>query len=61
MSLSEQLLEEYNEVFHRPNGSIRLLTKSQAQFIRAVMRCNEINMKYRTNDKRTINKEDNTT
>ena len=61
MSLSEQLLEEYNEVFHRPDGSIRLLTKSQAQFIRAVMRCNEINETYRTNDKRTINKEDNTT
>lgn len=61
MSISKELLEEYTEAFNRPDGSIRLLTKSQAQFIRAVMRCNEINMKYRTYDNKRINKEDNTT
>lgn len=48
MSINKELLEEYTEVFHRPNGSMRLLTKSQARFIRAVMRCNQINEISRT-------------
>ncbi len=61
MSISKELLEEYTEAFHRPDGSIRLLTKSQAKFIRAVMRCNEINERSRTYDNQRINKEDNTT
>lgn len=50
MSLSEQLIEEYREAFRKPDGQVRLLTKSQAQFIRAVMRCNEINETSRTYD-----------
>lgn len=61
MSISKELLEEYTEAFHKPNGSIRLLTKSQAQFIRAVMRCNEINETSRTYDKKRIIKVDKTT
>lgn len=58
MSLSEQLIEEYREAFNRPNGQVRLLTKSQAQFIRAVMRCNEINETSRTydNQRKQLNK-----
>ena len=48
MSISKELLEEYTEAFHRPDRSVRLLTKSQARFIRAVMRCNEINETSRT-------------
>ena len=58
MSISKELLEEYTEAFNRPDGSVRLLTKSQAQFIRAVMRCNEINETSRTYDKERINKDD---
>ncbi len=46
--MNKKLLEEYTEAFHRPDGSMRLLTKSQARFIRAVMRCNEINETSRT-------------
>ncbi len=61
MSISKELLEEYTEAFNRPDGSVRLLTKSQAQFIRAVMRCNEINETSRTYDKERINKDDKTT
>ena len=61
MSLSKELLEEYTEAFNRPDGSIRLLTKSQAQFIRAVMRCNYINETSRTYDKKRIIKDDKTT
>ena len=58
MSLSEQLIEEYREAFNRPKGQVRLLTKSQAQFIRAVMRCNEINETSRTydNQRKQLNK-----
>ena len=58
MSLSEQLIEEYREAFNRPNGQVRLLTKSQAKFIRAVMRCNEINETSRTydNQRKQLNK-----
>jgi len=48
MSINKELLEEYTEAFHRPDGSMRLLTRSQARFIRAVMRCNEINETSRT-------------
>ena len=47
-NLSKDLLEEYEEAFHRPEGQVRLLTKSQATFIRAVMKCNEINEISRT-------------
>ena len=61
MSISKELLEEYTEAFHKPNGSVRLLTKSQAQFIRAVMRCNHINETSRTYDKERIIKDDKTT
>ena len=61
MSISKELLEEYTEAFHRPDGSVRLLTKSQAQFIRAVMRCNQINERYRTNDTQRIKEDHNTT
>jgi len=63
MSLSEQLIEEYREAFNRPNGQVRLLTKSQAQFIRAVMRCNEINETSRTydNQRKQLNKTKNST
>ena len=61
MSISKELLEEYTEAFNRPDGSIRLLTKSQAQFIRAVMRCNHINETSRTYDKKRIIKDDKTT
>lgn len=61
MSISKELLEEYTEAFHKPNGSVRLLTKSQAQFIRAVMRCNHINERSRTYDKKRIIKDDKTT
>ena len=61
MSISKELLEEYTEAFNRPDGSVRLLTKSQAQFIRAVMRCNEINETSRTYDKERIIKDDKTT
>lgn len=46
------LLEEYTEAFHKPNGSISLLTKSEAEFIRAVMRCNQNNKKYWTQNER---------
>jgi len=59
MSISQKLLEEYNEEFHRPDGSIALLTKSQAQFIRAVMRCNQINETYRTYENEDPNNNDN--
>jgi hypothetical protein len=61
MSLSEQLIEEYREAFRKPDGQVRLLTKSQAQFIRAVMRCNEINETSRTYDKKRIKQTNNTT
>ena len=45
---TKNLLEEYNEAFHRPEGQVKLITQSQAAFIRAVMRCNQINEKSRT-------------
>jgi len=61
MSISKELLEEYTEAFNKPNGQVRLLTKSQAQFIRAVMRCNEINETSRTYDKERIKQTNNTT
>ena len=61
MSISKELLEEYKEAFRKPDGQVRLLTKSQAQFIRAVMRCNEINETSRTYDKERIKQTNNTT
>ena len=62
MSISEKLIEEYREAFHKPEGQVRLLSKSQAQFIRAVMRCNEINETSRTydNQRQQLNNDKNT-
>ena len=60
MSISKQLVEEYKEAFRKPDGQVRLLTKSQAQFIRAVMRCNQINEISRTYDKERIKQTNNT-
>jgi len=60
VSISKQLVEEYKEAFRKPDGQVRLLTKSQAQFIRAVMRCNQINEISRTYDKERIKQTNNT-
>jgi len=39
LSLSERLIEEYKDAFSNKQGA-KLLTKSEAQFIRAYMRLN---------------------
>lgn len=53
----DNLKEQYSEAFNRPTGSITLLTKKEAEFIRAVMRCNQKNKNYWTqNEDRTIQK-----
>ena len=51
LSLSERLIEEYKDAFSNKQGA-KLLTKSEAQFIRAYMRHNRTN-----NDKKERNTE----
>ena len=38
--LPKHIQEEYQESFHRPDGSIRLLTSSESAFYRALIRLN---------------------
>ena len=45
---TKHLLQEYEEAFHTPEGQVKLITESQATFLRAVMRCNDINETSRT-------------
>ena len=40
---TKHLLQEYEEAFHTPEGQVKLIT-----FLRAVMRCNQINETHRT-------------
>ena len=39
-NLPKHIQEDYQESFHRPDGSIRILTPSEASFYRALYRLN---------------------
>ena len=43
MNHIKQLQEEYQEEFHKPKGSVALLTEEEAIFLRAVMTLNYFN------------------
>ena len=45
MNLKKLLMEQYQEEFHRPKNSLRLLTKSEAKFLRALIRFKETKLK----------------
>ena len=56
MNLKKLLMEQYQEEFHRPKNSLRLLTKSEAKFLRALIRFKETKLRQEiTNETKRLN------
>ena len=45
MNLKKLLMEQYQEEFYRPKNSLRLLTKSEAKFLRSLIRFKETKLR----------------